>query len=412
MGKRSPSGRRFRGVFRRRPSLVAALVLAGLSCVMVAAACGDTTETPPSAAAGGSAPPQATPTASRSAKPTPSLSKTKTTASANSSGPVRIVFVNVGQGDAILVQSGSHEMLVDGGPGGAADSVASAASKAGITDLDVLVVSHMHADHIGATDELVNQYDPEKAYIAGSCNSTLDSAFAASNTRVNQARRGDSFTLGSVKVRVLSPASTSGEANEDSLVLLLEVGGKRLLLAGDLTGPNESAVGGICARGPPLYLLKVAHHASRYSTSSTFLDDTDPKFAVICVGSNSYGHPTPDTISRLKAEGTRIYSTQKNGTITLTISASGAAKWQFAKSSKPVTSAGGSGGSGGSGGTTAGGSSGSSSSGSGSTVYITDTGECYHRDGCQYLSQSKIPIKLQDAKAQGYRACSVCDPPT
>jgi competence protein ComEC len=297
-------------------------------------------------------------------------------------------------------------MLVDGGPGGTAGAVESAAGRAGIKDLDLVVVSHMHADHIGATDDLVYDYDPERALIAGSCDSALGSAFAASGTKVKQVRRGDSLTVGSVKVKVLSPAGISGDENEDSLVLLLEVAGKRILLAGDLTGPNEAAVGGITARGPPLYLLKVAHHGSRYSTSSTFLDDADPQFAVICVGPNSYGHPTPDTVSRLKAEGTRIYSTQKNGTITLTIAASGAVRWQFSKTSNPVTSAGGSSGGSSDGSVTTGG----SSSGS-STVYITNTGECYHRSGCQYLSQSKIPISLKDVKAQGYRACSVCDPP-
>lgn len=403
MGKRCESGHLLGCVSRRRPLSFIAVILAGIALALMTAGCGETTEPPNVGAPDDGAQPSATP--SRSAKPTPAPSKTKATPSSGSSGPVRIVFANVGQGDAILVQAGSHEMLVDGGPSGSAGAVSSAASKAGITDLDLVVVSHMHADHIGATDELVYEYDPERAFIAGTCNTTLKSAFSASHTKVKQARRGDSFTLGSVKVKVLSPGGISDEANEDSLVLLLEVAGKRLLLAGDLTGLNEAAVGSICARGPPLYLLKVAHHGSRYSTSSAFLDDTDPRFAVICVGPNSYGHPTPDTISRLKAEGTRIYSTQKNGTITLTISASGAATWRFAKSSKPVTSAGGSAG-GSSGNATAGGSSGGSS-----TVYITETGECYHRSGCQYLSHSKIPIKLKDAKAQGYRACSVCDPP-
>lgn len=339
--------------------------------------------------------PKSGPSASPSVKPTGSATAGKQT---------RIVFVNVGQGDAILVQSGSHEMLIDGGPGGSAGRVEAAARKAGIKDLDLVVVSHMHADHIGATDDLVYAYDPERALIAGSCDGSLRNAFSAVGTKVRQTRRGDSFTLGSVKARVLSPKSVSGEANEDSVVLLLDVAGRRILLTGDITGPKEAAVGAICARGPPLYLLKVAHHGSRYSTSSSFLDETDPRFAVICVGPNSYGHPTPETLARLKAEGTRIYSTQKNGTITVTISASGAVKWQFGKSSRPVSRAGKS--SGGTSSTTPG-----SSSGRNPIVYITETGECYHRDGCRYLSHSRIPVRLKDAKAQGYRPCSVCDPP-
>ena len=204
---------------------------------------------------------------------------------------------------------------------------------------------------------------------------------------------------------MLSPGSLTGDANTDSVVLLIEAGGKRFLFTGDCTGANESLVGSICARGPPLYLLKVAHHASRSSTSTAFLAETDPRFAVISVGPNSYGHPTPETVAALKAEDTRIYSTQKNGTVTLTIAASGSVAWTFARSAKPVTRAGGSSGSGGDSSTT-----GSSGGGSGK-VYVTETGECYHRGGCRYLSHSKIPISLKDAKAQGYRPCSVCDPP-
>ena len=190
-------------------------------------------------------------------------------------------------------------------------------------------------------------------------------------------------------------------------MLLVDAGGKEFLFTGDCTGANEAIVGSICARGPPLYLLKVAHHGSSYSTSSSFLAETSPKFAVISVGHNSYGHPTPETISRLRAAGTRIYTTQKNGTITLTVSSSGLVSWRFAGSSKSVTSAGRSSSAAGGGSSSAT----SSSGGGGTRVYITETGECYHRAGCRYLSHSKIPISLKDAKAQGYRPCSVCDPP-
>jgi len=173
-----------------------------------------------------------------------------------------------------------------------------------------------------------------------------------------------------------------------------------------VTGSNATLVGSICARGPPLYLLKVAHYGSRYSTSASFLSEARPQFAVISVGPNSYGHPTPETIAALKAAGTRIYSTQKNGTVTLTIAASGAVAWSFAKSAQPLTKAASS-----SGGSIAGSTSATSGSSGGTKVFVTETGECYHLSGCRYLSRSKIPISLKDAKAQ-YRPCSVCKPPT
>lgn len=122
---------------------------------------------------------------------------------------------------------------------------------------------------------------------------------------------------------------------------------------------------------------------------------------------NSYGRPTPETVSRLRSNSATIYSTQKNGTITLTITAAGAASWAFASSAKPVTK-----------GANVGGSSGmttsdptTSSSGGSSKVFVTATGECYHVRGCRYLAKSCIPISLKDAKA-GYRPCGVYKPPT
>jgi competence protein ComEC len=382
-----------------RPQRAWLAALLAFATLLFASACGGTS--PPPSGTG------ATHTAKPTHTPQPRTSSVKPTAKPTkkpaAGAPTKIVFVNVGQGDAILVKSGAHAMLVDGGPSGAAYAVAGAARKVGITRLDFVVVSHMHADHIGATGELVGEFKPARALIAGGCDGSLKSAFSAAHTKITQVRRGYSFTLGSVKVKVLSPAGISGDdPNVNSVVLLLDVDGKRLLLTGDLTGPNEEAVGNVLARGPPLYVLKVAHHGSRYSTGSSFLADTQPKFAVISVGPNPYGHPTPETISRLKAAGTRIYSTQKNGTITLTISATGSATWQFSRSSKPVTRAG----------TSTGATTSRGSARYGSALYVTATGECYHRAGCRYLAHSKIPITLKEAKAQGYRPCSVCKPPT
>lgn len=313
--------------------------------------------------------------------------------------------MDVGQGDAILIKSGSADVLIDGGPEGSDTAVAAAMRTLNMREIDTIVVSHAHADHVDASDELCVAYGPERILLAGPCDSDLTQDARRVGAKLVQVRRGDTYHWGAVKATVLSPQSLSGDANADSVVLLLEVGGRRLLLTGDLTGSSEVAVGETCARGPPLYLLKVAHHGSRHSTSSSFLVDTDPMFAVICVGANSYGHPTPQTVSCLRSSGARVYTTQRNGTITLTITPSGAVKWQFSKTPKPLQKA-----------TAAGGGSASmtarSTAGASTRVYVTATGECYHRGACRYLSKSKIAISLKDAQARGYRPCSVCKPPT
>jgi beta-lactamase superfamily II metal-dependent hydrolase len=253
---------------------------------------------------------------------------------------------------------------------------------------------------------IVQRYRPRVAYsdatATTACYRNLMAALHSVGAKISHAYRGMRLHFGALVAQVLSPGTyMASDLNADSIVLLLRIDGREVLLTGDLSGPNEAVVGSVCARGPPLYLLKVAHHGSAYSTGDSFLSATRPRYAVISVGPNSYAHPSPATLARLHAHGVRTYTTWKDGTITVTFSASGAVRWRFTRSSKPVSA-----GSGSSGGATTAPSSGDP------IVYITATGECYHRDGCRYLSKSKIAIRLSKAKAEGYRPCSVCKPPT
>lgn len=315
---------------------------------------------------------------------------------------LHITFVDVGQGDSIVLSSGSWTGLIDGGPPGTGPRIETVLHSLKATHLDCLVITHPHADHIGGLAAVVQDFRPTTV-VYGSEGTTktwhnLKSELAGEGATFKMVRTDDELQFGQAKAKVLSPVSLVGDPNSDSVVIDVTAGGKQFLFTGDVTGAHEADVGNICARGPPIYLLKVAHHGSKYSTTATFLSQARPKFAVICVGKNSYGHPAPATISRLKAAGTRIYSTQKNGNVTVAVTAAGVVTWTFSRSSSPVTSAGSSGT--------------PKPSPSGTTVYITNTGECYHRAGCRYLSHSCIPISLADAKAQGYRPCSVCKPPT
>ncbi len=326
-------------------------------------------------------------------------------------GATTVVFVNVGQGDATVIKSGSWTGLIDGGPPGSEAAIEAALARLGVRRLSAIVVSHMHLDHTGGLTHIVSEWRPRAAYLAGTPTSALAGALRGAATTLVQARRGATLQFGSARAQVLSPVGLSGDANSDSLVLRLGVGGKSFLFTGDCTGPNEAAVGSICARGPPIDVLKVAHHGSRYSTSAAFLVDTRPRVAVICVGPNPYGHPTPATIRRLLVSGSRVYTTWKNGSVTFRVSAAGAMSVSCSRSSQTVkkaTAAGGGGGGGVATGVAAGAA--SSKASGGTIVYITKTGACYHVDGCRYLSSSRIRIALKDARGK-YRPCSVCDPP-
>ncbi len=392
----------------------AALALAVGVALLLAACSADTpagapASPSPTRAKHASAKPKATkkPTARPSSKP--STKPSGGSASSTGAGVTKIVFVDVGQGDGIIVRNGSWTGLIDGGPSEAAGAVETQLSRLGVSRLDMVVASHPDADHIGDLAAVIRRYRPGQVVTdEGSSTWTYGqfvAAIHAVGARTVSVREGATLRFGRLPVKVLAPSHLVGDTNEDSIVLLLDPGGREVLLTGDSSGPEETLVGGELARAPPLYLLKVAHHGSAYATSSWFLREARPRYAVISVGPNSYGHPTQATIGRLRATGATIYDTWKNGTVTLTITAGGHVTWSFSRSGAQVTSRAnavvGAGGGGGSGGSAPG----------GTIVYITATGECYHRAGCRYLSQSKIAVTLAQAKAQGYRPCSVCKPP-
>jgi competence protein ComEC len=352
------------------------------------------------------------PAPAKSSSPEPS-------ASAAASPALRVVFVDVGQGDAAALRSGAWTGLVDGGPSGSQAAVGAALAKLHVRRLDTLIISHLHADHTGGLPPLVRRYRPRRAWVVGAVRGSLASALRAAGTVVVQARRGLTARFGKTRATILAPGGLSGDANTDSLVLSLQAGGRRVVFTGDSTGGGEAAAGASLARGPPVDVLKVSHHGSRSSTTATFVADARPRAAVISVGPNPYGHPTDDTVKRLRRGGARVYSTQRSGSITLTVTSRGALRWSFARSGAPllrgVSGRSGSVGPSGTGGSGAG--AGAAAAGvasgaaGGSRVFVTATGECYHRSGCRYLSYSRIATTLAHAEADGYRPCSVCDPP-
>jgi competence protein ComEC len=260
-------------------------------------------------------------------------------ASGASSGAATVVFVDVGQGDATVIRAGSWAGLIDGGSSGSEARIEAALTRLGVRRLSAVVVSHMHTDHTGGLPHIVAEWRPRKAFVAGRPSSALAGALRRAGTTVVQVRRGAALRFGGARAEVLSPAGLSGDANSDSLVLRLEAGGRSFLFTGDCTGPNEAVVGSICARGPPIEVLKVAHHGSRYSTSAAFLADTRPRVAVISVGPNPYGHPTPATVRRLLAGGSRVYTTWRNGSLTFKVSQAGAMSISSSRSPQPVRKA-------------------------------------------------------------------------
>lgn len=248
---------------------------------------------------------------------------------ADSGSELALHFLDVGQGDgAVLRTPAGHWILIDAGPRtGYSDAgrrvVVPFLASQGARQLAIVVVSHAHADHLGGVPSVLDRFDAQMVLEPGErVADPLYYAFldglAADAVRWHIPRRGEHFILDGVAFTVLHPDPSwhgwGEDVNEDSLVLLVEYGGFQVLFAGDAGFPAETEMRG---RARAVDLLKVGHHGSRGSTSDEWLDSLRPRAAVISVGQNKYGHPSPPTLARLRRHGVEVWRTDRDGTITV-----------------------------------------------------------------------------------------------
>ncbi|MBA3659955.1 MAG: MBL fold metallo-hydrolase, partial [Gemmatimonadales bacterium] len=252
-------------------------------------------------------------------------------ASADEPSALALHFLDVGQGDAAVIRTpGGHWVLIDAGPrderrdAGRA-VVAPFLLRHGARRLAVAVLSHAHLDHLGGLAAVLDRIpaavvlEPGEMTADPLYTSLLD-RLGAKAIRWRAGRPGDQFALDGVRFSVLHPAPSWAEwgedLNEDSLVLLVEYGSFQAIFAGDAGFPAESLM---APRLRPVDLLKVGHHGSRGSSSDLWLSRLRPRAAVISVGrGNRYGHPTPEAVARLTRAGTRVWRTDRDGTVTVT----------------------------------------------------------------------------------------------
>lgn len=238
-------------------------------------------------------------------------------------------FIDVGQGDATLVQSGGQSYLIDGGDPEAGPEVVDFLRSRGVEELDGLVATHPDADHIGGLPDVLDAFPVSTVYLSGEADkgTTTFNTFLRSvrdeDARVFEARAGMRMDWGGPEVIVLSPPPEGegglfGESNEDSVTLLLTFGTARVLLIGDAESRAEEYMSTGHYTGP-VTVLKVGHHGSTSSTTPLFLNRFRPEISVISVGDNSYGHPTPQTVRRLKTVGAEVFRTDEDGDVLVTI---------------------------------------------------------------------------------------------
>ena len=243
-----------------------------------------------------------------------------------------VTFIDVGQGDSILVQApNGHAMLVDAGESWASRAVSAGLEAEEITRLEYVVATHDHDDHIGGMVGVL----PSVAVGEFMTNGVPASTLTAINLRTylsthaiptDAAAAGETLALdpANVTVTVLNPPATPGtDQNEASVVLRLVFGSQSFLLAGDA---GTTAEGWMLASGRPVAarFLKVGHHGSSTATGSAFVAAVDPAVAVIEAGAfNSYGHPSQNVVKRLQDSGAAVYSTSESGTVRITATRTG-----------------------------------------------------------------------------------------
>jgi competence protein ComEC len=246
----------------------------------------------------------------------------------------RLTMLDVGQGESLLVESGSRGLLVDTGGRPFGDGtdigqtvVVPALWARGRRALDALLVTHADPDHVGGAQAVLDAFDVGQLWLGVDVprhepTHALVAAAAREGVPVLRRLRGDSVAFGRTLVRVLHPAAPDWERrrvrNDDSVVLEIVHGDVAMLLLGDVGVEVERE---ILPRLTParVRVLKVGHHGSRTSTSTDLVGRWRPDIALVSCGrGNSFGHPAPVVIDRLRAVGAAIARTDEDGQITMT----------------------------------------------------------------------------------------------
>lgn len=265
--------------------------------------------------------PRATPRQSPRSAAAPTLLPEPTATVAQ--GEVAVHFLDVGQGNAALIVAPDATMLIDTGRHDRSDVVPMLRSF-GVTAIDVVAITHGHADHIGQLDEVLASFEVGEVWMSGTPHTTqtFERAIAAlesSTAGYEEPRAGDTTTLGSLTIDILNPVSLSGDIDADMLVMRVSHGAVSFLFTGDLQGSGEAGLVARHGGGLASTIYSVAHHGSNTSTSPALLAAVAPEVAVYSASAtNQYGHPHAEVIDRLNAAGVDVYGTAVHGTVTIT----------------------------------------------------------------------------------------------
>lgn len=236
--------------------------------------------------------------------------------------PLVVHFFDVGQGDATLLQHGDVTILIDAGRHDRRD-VLPYLQAAGVERLTLVIATHPHADHIGQMDQVIRTFPVEEVWMSGNEHTSrvferLLDAILDSEAGYHEPRAGEVVALGDLRLEVVSPRDLTGNLNDDSIAVRVVYKDVALLFTGDAERDAERRM---VESGLPLkaHILHLGHHGSRTSSTAEFVAAVDPDVAIYSAGAgNTYGHPDPGVIDRLRRAGIAVYGTDVHGTIKVT----------------------------------------------------------------------------------------------
>lgn len=274
-------------------------------------------------------------------------SDTAANSKAEAKGQLTISMLDIGQGDAVLIQTGTKNILIDTGDdkyyedgkkGKENTQLLTELQKLKIDHIDTLVMTHAHADHIGKADKVIAQYGVKELVYNGIPSTSKYfinalKAAKANGTQQVKVKAGDVLDFGNgVSFEIVSPsqslidedtaaikAKKKVDVNNESVVGRLTFGNFAMLFTGDAEGPVEKTMAASYGKKLKCQVLKAGHHGSKTSSTAEFLKLVQPESVVMSLGvNNQYGHPHEALLNRLQKQGVKnIYRTDANGTITI-----------------------------------------------------------------------------------------------
>lgn len=274
-------------------------------------------------------------------------SDTAANSKAEVKGQLTISMLDIGQGDAVLIQTGAKNILIDTGDdkyyedgkkGKENTQLLTELQKLKIDHIDTLVMTHAHADHIGKADKVIAQYGVKELVYNGIPSTSKYfinalKAAKANGTQQVKVKAGDVLDFGNgVSFEIVSPsqslidedtaaikAKKKVDVNNESVVGRLTFGNFAMLFTGDAEGPVEKDMVASYGKKLKCQVLKAGHHGSKTSSTAEFLKLVQPESVVMSLGvNNQYGHPHEALLNRLQKQGVKnIYRSDANGTITI-----------------------------------------------------------------------------------------------